>query len=158
MIIFDKADLKSQAGMEKAFRDYFRWMREECDGTYNAMLNPRFISCDYNKKSVLIAMDTQNWMTNPSQIVHGGVTASILDFAMGLLARCSTTGYMTPTVSMDVSYLRPVPLEKTVFVEAQITMAGFSVCHVTAKVWVEGAEDKPVATSTGVYYVTRRPD
>lgn len=158
MILFDKADLKSQEGMERAFADYFRWMREECDGTYNAMLNARFVSCDYERKTVLIAMDTQSWMTNPSRMVHGGITASILDFTMGLLARYCTTGYMTPTISMDVSYLRPVPLEKTVMVEAQITMAGFSVCHVTAKAWAEGAEEKILATSSGAYYVTRRPD
>lgn len=158
MIVFEKADLKSQEGMEKAFGEYFQWMREACDGTFNAMLNARFISCDHEKKTVLIAMDTEDWMTNPSHIVHGGVTASILDFTMGLLARYCTTGYMTPTISMDVSYLRPMPLGKTVLVEAQITMAGFSVCHVTAKAWVEGAEEKIIATSSGAYYVTRRPD
>ncbi len=158
MIIFDKADLKSQAGMEKAFGDYFRWMRAECDGTYNAMLNARFVSCDYEQKTARIAMDTQPWMTNPSQMVHGGVTASILDFTMGILARYCTTGYMTPTISMEVSYLRPMPLEKTIFVEARITMAGFSVCHVTATAWTEGGENKPIATASGVYHVTRRPD
>lgn len=158
MIIFDKIHLKSQEGMEKAFEEYFRWMREECEGTYNAMLNPRFVSCSYDRKTLLLAMETQDWMTNPSRMVHGGVTASVLDFAMGLLARYGTTGLMTPTISMDVSYLRPMPLGKTILVEAQITMAGVSVCHVTARAWVEGAEDKLVATSSGAYYVTRRPD
>ena len=158
MIIFDKADLKSQEGMERAFQHYFHWMRKENDGTFNAMLDGHFVSCDYEKKTALIAMDTKDWMTNPSRIVHGGITASILDFTMGLLARYCTTGYMTPTVSMNVEYLRPMPLGKTVYVEAAITMAGFSVCHVTARCWAEDAPEKLIATSSGAYYVTRRPD
>ena len=157
MIIFDKADLKSQEGMERAFRHYFRWMREENDGTFNAMLGGEFVSCDYEKKTALIAMETQDWMTNPSRIVHGGITASILDFTMGLLARYATTGYMTPTISMEVSYLRPVPLNARIYVEAQVSMAGFTVCHVTAKAWAEDPQ-KLIATSAGAYYVTRRPD
>jgi len=158
MIIFDKADLKSQEGMERAFRTYFRWMHEEGDGTFNAMLGGQFVSCDFEKKTVLIAMKTESWMTNPSHIVHGGITASILDFTMGLLARYCSTGCMTPTVSMDVSYLRPMPLNKTVFIEASVTMAGFSVCHATAKCWADGSPEKLIATSSGAYYVTRRPD
>lgn len=158
MIVFDKADLKTQEGMERAFQHYFRWMREECDGTFNAMLGGELVSCDFEKKIVLIAMETKDWMTNPSHIVHGGITASILDFTMGLLARYCTTGYMTPTVSMEVSYLRPMPLGKTVYVEAAVTMAGFSVCHVTAKCWAEGSPEKLIATGTGAYYITRRPD
>ena len=158
MMIFDRADLRSQEGMEKAFADYFRWMRAECGGTYNAMLGVRFVACDYEKKTVLLAAELEDWMTNPSGMVHGGVTASLLDFTMGILARYCTTGCMTPTVSMQVNYLRPIPPEKTVFLEASVTMAGFSLCHTAARAWAEGAEKLPVATATGVYHVTRRPD
>ena len=158
MIVFDKEDLRSQEGMERAFRHYFDWMRLECDGTFNAMLDAQFVSCDYEKKTVLVALDTKPWMTNPTSMVHGGITASVLDFTMGLLARFSTTGYMTPTVSMEVSYLRPMPLGERVMAEAEITMAGFSLCHATAKAWTESAPEKLVATAAGSYFVTRRPD
>ena len=158
MIVMDKDDLKSQEGMERAFRAYFADMKQNHDGTFNGMLGAEFVSCDYEKKTVVVAMETKDWMTNPSNMVHGGVTASILDFTMGLLARYGTTGYMTPTISMEVSYLRPGPLDRRILVEAQISMAGFTVCHVTGKAWAEGAPEKLIATSAGAYYVTRRPD
>ncbi len=157
MIILDKADLKSQEGMERAFEAYFRYAKEHFGGTFNGMLGAELVSCDYEKKTLLVAMDTKDWMTNPSQMVHGGVTASLLDFSMGLLARYATTGYMTPTISMEVSYLRPAPLNGRLYVEAQVSMAGFTVCHVTAKAWAEDPQ-KLIATSAGAYYVTRRPD
>ena len=157
MIILDKADLKSQEGMERAFEAYFRYAKEHFGGTFNGMLGAELVSCDYERKSVLVAMDTKDWMTNPSQMVHGGVTASLLDFSMGLLARYATTGCMTPTISMEVSYLRPAPLNGRIYVEAQVSMAGFTVCHVTAKAWAEDPQ-KLIATSAGAYYVTRRPD
>lgn len=158
MIVMDKADLKSREGMERAFRAYFAYAREHFGGTFNGMLGAEFVSCDYETKTLRVAMDTQDWMTNPSQMVHGGVTASLLDFTMGLLARYCGTGYMTPTISMEVSYLRPAPLNRRIYVEAQATMAGFTICHATAKAWAEGTPEKPIATASGAYYITRRPD
>lgn len=158
MIVLDKADLRSQEGMERALAGYFAYAREHFEGTFNGMLGAEPISCDYEKKTLLCAVETKDWMTNPSRMVHGGVTASVLDFTMGLLARYATTGCMTPTISMNVEYLRPSPLNRRILVEAQVTRAGFTVCHVTAKAWAEGAEDKLIATASGAYYVTRRPD
>lgn len=158
MILLNKADLKDQEGMERALQSYFHWMQQEGDGTFNAMLGGEFVSCDFEKKTILIAMETKPWMANPSQIVHGGITASILDFTMGILARYCTTGCMTPTISMNVEYLRPMPLNSRILVEATMTMVGFSLCHVSSRCWAEDTPEKLIAAGTGTYHVTRRPD
>lgn len=157
MIVLEKEDLKSQAGMEHAFNSYFKYVELECDGTFNAMLGAKLVSCDYDKKTLTLSMDGQSWMTNPSAMLHGGVTASILDMTMGLLCRYCSGGYMTPTISMGVNYLRPGPLNKRLFIQAQVTKRGVSVCHATGSMWAEGAGDKLIATATGSYYVTRTP-
>ncbi len=157
MIVLEKEDLKSQEGMVRAFRKYFEYVKRECDGTFNAMLGAELFACDYEKKSLVLAMESKSWMTNPSDMLHGGVTASILDMTMGLLCRYCSGGYMTPTVSMEVSYLNPAPLGKTLYIQAEVTKSGFSVCHATGSMWAEGAADKLLAAAVGVYYVTRRP-
>jgi uncharacterized protein (TIGR00369 family) len=154
MIILPKEDLHDQEGMERAFQDYFKYVAQECDGTFNHMLGAALVSCDYEKKAVLLKMDTQSWMTNPSDMLHGGVTASILDMTMGLLCRYYSGGYMTPTIDMSVSYLRPAPLNETLYIQAQVTHRGMSVCHAIGTAWAANAPEKPVATSTGSYYVT----
>lgn len=157
MIVLDKADLKSQEGMERAFHKYFEYVKQECDGTFNAMLGARLHTCDYEKKRIVLAMDGQDWMTNPSDMLHGGVTASILDMTMGLLCRYYSGGGMTPTISMGVNYLSPGPLGKTLYIQAEVTKAGFSVCHATGSMWAEGEEERLIATASGSYYVTHRP-
>lgn len=160
MIVLAKEDLKDQAGMERAFRWYFQHVSDDpdCRGTFNTMLGAGFERCDYDEKSLVVSMEAQHWMANPSSILHGGVTASILDMAMGLLCRYCSGGYMTPTIDMSVSYLRPVPLHKKLLVRADVTMSGFTICHAVGSLWAEDAPEKLLATATGSYYVTRRPD
>ena len=154
-----KEDLKDQAGLERALNAYFDYIQTG-DGkeTFNFMLSPKLESCSYSERSMVISMEPQPWMKNPAQMIHGGITASILDFTMGILSRCCSTGYMTPTIDMTVNYLRPAPMDKRLFVKAQVTMRGMTVCHASASAWAEGDESRLVATASGSYYVTRRPD
>ena len=158
MIVLEKADLKSQEGMARAFRKYFDYVKQECPDTFNAMLGTRLHVCDYEKKRLVLATEGQSWMTNPSDMLHGGVTASLLDMTMGLLCRYCSGGFMTPTISMSVNYLNPGPLGKTLYIQAEVTKAGFSVCHATGSMWAEGQEGRLIATASGSYYVTHRPD
>ena len=158
MIVLEKADLKSQEGMERAFQKYFAYVKQECNGTFNAMLGTRLHACDYEKKRLVLATEGQGWMTNPSDMLHGGVTASLLDMTMGLLCRYCSGGFMTPTISMSVNYLNPGPLGNTLYIQAEVTKCGFSVCHATGSMWAEGEEGRLIATASGAYYVTHRPD
>ena len=156
MVLMNKDDLRSQEGMERAFRAYFEDVKKQCDGTFNAMLGAELYSCDYANKSVILRAMLQPWMANPSGILHGGVTASLMDLTMGLLCRYFGGGVMTPTVSMEVSYLKPGIIGQSILIRADMTMTGFTLCHATGIAWMEGAEDRTVCTSTGVYYVSRK--
>ena len=45
--------------------------------------------------------------------MHGGIVSSALDSTMGALSFCQVgEGSRTPTVTMSVTYLRPVPLDR----------------------------------------------
>ena len=155
MIVLDKADLSSQEGMERAFRGYFAAARREFAGTFNDMLDAKLIACDYEKSEVVLGIDPAPWMGNPMGILHGGVTASALDMTMGLLCRFCSGGYMTPTISMDVQYLRSGSLDRRLYIRAQLTKRGMGICYAVGSIWAEGAEDRLLATSSGAYYVTK---
>ena len=60
---------------------------------------------------------------------------------------------MTPTVSMDVSYLRPGPTEGPVCIRARIVKPGKSLVNAAGELWVEGREERPLAAATGIYCV-----
>lgn len=160
MIVLRNEDLHDQAGMERAFRWYFEHVGDDpdCRGTFNTMLAAQFESCDYARRVLILRMEAQHWMSNPGRMLHGGVTASILDMAMGLLCRYCSGGHMTPTVSMSVDYLRPAPLDRALYIRAEVTSRGFSICHAVGSMWADGTPEKLLATASGAYYVTGRKE
>ncbi len=153
MIVLKKEDLGDQAGMERAFRGYFREAAVQFAGQFNTMLGTELADCDYERSTVTLVMEPKPWMGNPMGILHGGVTASVLDMTMGLLCRYCSGGHMTPTVNMNVSYLRSGSLDKRLFIKAELTKRGLTICYASGVLWAEGGEDKPIATSTGAYFV-----
>ena len=157
MIVLPKEDLTSQEGMERALSRYFIDAKREFDGQFNTMLAPDMASCSYEKKTATLFVDPKPWMGNPLGILHGGVTASLLDMAMGLLCRYFSGGYMTPTISMGVQYLRAGSLDRRLFIRAELTKQGLGVCYAEGRLWEDGAEDRLIATASGAYYVTNPP-
>ena len=155
MIVLKKEDLNSQEGMERAFRGYFVEAKRQFEGQFNTMLGTELEACSYEKQTVTLTMAPQPWMGNPMGILHGGVTASVLDMTMGLLCRYFSGGYMTPTVSMNVQYLRAGSLDRRLYIRAELTKRGMGVCYALGRLWEEGAEDRLLATSSGAYYVTK---
>ena len=153
MIVLDKNDLGDQAGMERAFRRYFVDAEEQFAGQFNVLLGARLWDCDFDRSVATLYMDPKPWMGNPMGILHGGVTASVLDMTMGLLCRYCSGGYMTPTVSMNVDFLRSGSLDKRLFIRAELTKRGMSVCYAQGRLWAEGEEDRLIATASASYYV-----
>ena len=157
MIQMNKAELGSQAGMEHAIRTYLAQLESGGDGTFNGMIAAKLAGCDYEKRTLVLRVDTQRWMENPNGVLHGGVSAAMLDIAMGTLVRYFTGGGMAPTVSMTVSYLHPVPVGKPVYLAAELPMRGFTLCHAAGRIWVRDEPDKILCTASGVYYAGQSP-
>ncbi len=154
--VLNAADLHDQAGMERAFRGYFEEAEKAFPGTFNVLLGCELETCGYEDSFVVLRLAPKPWMANPMNILHGGVTASVLDMTMGLLCRYCSGGSMTPTVSMDVQYLRSGPLDKTLYIRADLTKRGLSVCYANGRLWAGEDEKKPIATASGAYFVTGR--
>ena len=156
MIRIPEDCLGSQAGMERAFAHYFAQLFDGHEDTLNALLKPEVVACDYENKSLTLAAPVEIWMTNPNGILHGGITATMADMAMGLASRYFAGGKLTPTVNMNVSYLGSVPVGGRLLCCGKCEKAGFSLVYTSARLWREGAEDSPVATATATYYVNHR--
>lgn len=156
MIKIPEDSLGSQAGMERAFAHYFESLYNGHEDTLNALLKPEVVSCDYEGRSLTIAVPIQKWMTNPNLILHGGITATVADMVMGLVSRYFSGGKLTPTVNMNVSYLSSVPMDAKLYCRAECVKAGFSMVYVRAELWAEGQEDSLAATATATYYVNHR--
>ena len=84
-------------------------------------------------------------------VTHGGVLALMLDNAMGLTCYC-LYGHFTPTISMNLTYARPVPLNQTVRLRVTVTLAGSTTAQLQAQIFPPDQPQRVMVTATGVYY------
>ncbi len=144
--------VNSQDNLYEALNELTDYMNNSDKGSMCNLLEQRFESCNYNECSYICSYETKYEFRNPTGSLHGGIIASMLDTAMGCLA-ISFAGKMTPTISMETSYLHAIPLNDRLYVKSKLTMAGHSLCHVTAEAWMENLPEMIVATAAGVYHI-----
>ena len=110
----------------------------------------RVIDCDGPSGSILFAYDTESWMANVLGTVHGGIIATLLDSCMGITCALHVSG-PTPTVSMTVNYLKPLPLSGTVHVRTRLNHLGRTTAQAMGEVFFPDRPDDTLVTATGVY-------
>lgn len=99
-------------------------------------MDPRFVSCDFEKGTVCFAYDVQQWELNPEDVIHGGMISTALDTSMGMLSHYYThlSAPTVVTVTMNVSFLKPIVLGDTFYVHCQLDSLGRTLATVKAEV------------------------
>lgn len=129
----------SQADMETFFHNAMQPGSEIKHHGVIPRMDPRFVSCDFEKGTIDIAYDVQEWELNPESILHGGMTSTALDTTMGMLAHYYThlSAPTVVTVTMNVSFLKPIALDDTFHVKCQLDSVGRTLATVKAEVRLE---------------------
>ena len=102
--------------------------------------------------SLTFAFPAMAWEQNPTGAIHGGIVGTMFDTAMGLTIYAAV-GCMTPTINLNISYLRPAPGNGTIMLRATVTRRATRVVYASAEMWEAGTPDKIVATAQGVFHV-----
>lgn len=110
----------------------------------------RVIGCDGPTGSILFAYDTRPWMANVMGTVHGGIIATLLDSCMGITCAVHVD-VPTPTVTMTVNYLKPLPLSGTVHVRTRLNHLGRTTAQAMGEIFFPDRPDETLVTATGVY-------
>ena len=113
----------TRQAMEAALRALEQQVQEEQAGTINSWLCPHFESCDPEGRIYTCSFALRKEYANPGGTLHGGLVGVIFDTAMGHLSALYAGG-MTPTVTMNISYLRPVPVDGPVLVRSRLDKPG----------------------------------
>lgn len=134
-----KIDGLSQADMETFFRNAMKPDSEIKHHGVIPRMDPCFVSCDFEKGTIDIAYDVQEWELNPEDIIHGGMTSTALDTTMGMLAHYYThlNAPTVVTVTMNVSFLKPIALGDTFHIKCQLDSVGRTLATVKAEVRLE---------------------
>ena len=148
-------ELFSQAGMEQSCRRFSQRINSETDErgpAFNVLMHSQFERCDFSTKTLVLAFPVEPYMRNPAGVMHGGAVAGAMDITMGSLTFYMSGEFITPTITINVSYERPVAVGKRLMVEAVCFSCGKTMAYAAAKAWMEDAPAKIVASANGTYY------
>lgn len=121
------------------------------EGTFNNWLG--LTVEEYGDGDAVLSVEYEDFKQNPGNVLHGGVTATLIDVAGGIAIGSTFDGDnpMMATTNLDVQYLRPVTDDAEA--TAEVVRVGSS--NAVARVEVESTdpegERKIVATGTVTY-------
>ena len=73
---------------------------------------------------VTISCKVKPKLLNLAGVLHGGVSATLADAAVGIATTRHYKGRPITTVEMKINYFRPVPLKSTVYARARLLRTG----------------------------------
>lgn len=117
------------------------------------ILRFELLECSSEAGVFLLRCHLQPWMRNPAGTLHGGICATILDQAMGLIAYCLKPGPgFAPTIQMQVSYHRPIGMHQTVLARVTTVSVSKSLISLRCDLVAEDAPQKVCVSGSGTYF------
>ena len=125
---------------------------ELAPGSIGDMLHFELRDCDPEAGDYFLSCRTEDWMRNPAGTLHGGLCATVLDQAMGLIPYCLKTEAGTaPTVQLSVNYHRPLIPGTEVLVKVHVVSVSRSLITLSAEARPKEAPEKLCLSGTGLY-------
>ncbi|WP_312092122.1 PaaI family thioesterase [Aminipila sp.] len=150
-------ELFQQQDLEKNMKFAIEKIKEQ-PGRLNDMLEIQFVECDAKERTVTYELPFLEWEMNPKGILHGGITAAMMDLSLGLFANCicwQLGGFFAPTVNMNMNYLQPISFNDRICIKAQLVSSGRSLLILNGEARAKGCEQIAV-TASATYKVMRK--
>lgn len=139
--------------MEQLLTQYIEDMHKNATGSIADMLHFKMISCSDNGEDYLFECETAPWMCNHYGTLHGGICATILDQAMGMVCCClkNREGVCT-TVQLESDYHRPVMPGEAILVKVHVTSVTRSLINMTAELMQKSSPDKVSVSGSTIFF------
>jgi len=125
---------------------------EFAPGSIGDMLHFELLDCDPEAGDYLLSCRTETWMRNPAGTLHGGLGATVLDQAMGLIPYClKTEAGIAPTVQLSVNYHRPLNPGAEVVIKVHVISVSRSLITLSAEARSKENPEKLCLSGTGLY-------
>ena len=126
----------------------------------NAMMQPEFIECNFEKKTLTMAFPMLEWEKNRVGVLHGGITAATFDYAMGLIARFFAGQSFAPTIQLETVFIRPISIGEIFEITVKTNFSGRKLTYLYGEGYIKSS-GKLAATATSSYLninTTEQPD
>jgi uncharacterized protein (TIGR00369 family) len=144
---------ENEAEVLRRANGYIEYIKTEKADCITAKMPCEIAGISFDEKYVTYSFETKEWMLNPGGVLHGGITCTMFDIAMGVTARCFS-GYYSPTVNLSVTYLCPVPNNDKVLITARVSRLGSTFVQLTAEAKVASSGEM-CATASGTFYCNK---
>ncbi|MDD5823458.1 MAG: PaaI family thioesterase [Firmicutes bacterium] len=134
--------------LQKSLEDMIKLAKERdlLEGRYNVTIE----DVDIDEKIARFRYKADPADQNIYGGVHGGTTATIFDYAMGILLDALTEKYMS-TIQLNIQYLKPMLADEYIL-ECQALHVGRKVCQTIAK-FIDASTGVPTAQAQASYVV-----
>ena len=150
-----KPDYYSPEGMRVELEEWLRYFREDLKGLVAERVPMYLESVDFEHRSFVIYVDPTPWMADRTGNMGNGAFSVALDQTMGIMGLYVAHRQMTPTVTMQLSLLRPIPLDRRLYIEARLLGTDGTKLDMAATAWSEGMKDQPACSAVGIYYAAK---
>lgn len=116
----------------------------------NGMMKTETAGCSFKDKTLTFAFPVQPWQANRIGHLHGGIICTAFDITIAALARFYAGENFTPTISLDVKFIRPVKVGDRMLVTAKAVATGRRISQLTCEAYSE-TTGKLLATGASVY-------
>jgi len=96
-------------------------------------MNPRLLSA--KEGQLEFSHTIRKEMTNPMHILHGGITAAIIDDAIGAAVYSLNNSHAYTTVNLNVDYFSPAKEGDELIAQTSITKKGRQIINAECMVW-----------------------
>lgn len=139
--------------MEFGLTEYIKRIHERNHGSIGDMLDFQVISCDEERDDYVLKCKTEPWMCNHYGTLHGGICATILDQAMGMVACCLKKGFgVCTTVQLDAEYHRPVVPGEDILVKIHVISVTRALINMNAELVQVSKPDKISVSGSAIFF------
>ncbi|MDD3170024.1 MAG: PaaI family thioesterase [Eubacteriales bacterium] len=146
-----KRNTAGQTDMENEIKSEIEKMYLNQSGSVNAMMEPEFVECSIDEKTLTLEFPVLEWEKNRVGYMHGGMIAAAFDIVTGLLARFLAGQSFAPTIQLETVFIRPIPLGDVFVVRVKTNLAGRKLTHIYGEGYIKST-NKLAATVTSSYY------
>ena len=139
--------------VEYGLKKYVEIMRTNYSGTIAEMLHFEVVSCDDEAETYVLRCKTAPWMCNHYGTLHGGICATIMDQAMGMVCSCLKKGYGScTTVQLETDYHRPIPTGDDILVQVHVMCVTRLLVNMTAEIIHPSKPNKFCVTGSAIFF------
>ena len=107
------------------------WTWLDIRSEYSKQLGPLYVSTD----PLGLGFVAEARHSNTNGVVHGGAMATLADIGLFLIASEGEDMMNGATLSLNLNFLRPAPLESFIYCSGRIVRQGSSIIFVEGALW-----------------------